>query len=76
MILGMQESQICSNSNFGNFGVFKICQFWQPTTFANFGNFGLFIIANFGNRQCLPILATDDACQIWQLAILDIDDIC
>ena len=23
--------------------------------------------ANFGNRQCLPILATDDTCQFWKL---------
>ena len=59
--------QVCSNANFGNFGVFKSCQIWQPIMFANFGNFGVLKIcqfwlpttfANFDNWWYLPILAT------------------
>ena len=70
-MVSLQIFQVCSNSNFGNFGVDKICQFGNLrlydhlaifgnlVTVANFGNWQ-HLISKFGNCQPFLILATDD----------------
>ena len=57
------------NSNFGNLGVFKICQFWQPT-FANFDD-DTCQFWQLWSLQNLPSLATNNNIrQFGQLMIL------
>ena len=49
-LFSLRIFQVCSKSNFGNFGVTKICQFGNLRLYKHLAIFGnLVTVANFGN---------------------------